>query len=122
MKLLLDQGIGRLTVVHLATAGILAEHVGDLGLDRASDTVILETARQMQAVVVTLDADFHQILAMTQALRPSVIRIRIEGLKSEEMAKLLSDVVAQTETELLDGAVISVTPLSIRARTLPIGG
>ena len=81
MKLLLDQGLPRSTVQHLAAAGIVAEHVGDLGLSRADDAVILETARRQQAVVVTLDADFHYLLATTRATAPSVIRLRVEGLK-----------------------------------------
>jgi predicted nuclease of predicted toxin-antitoxin system len=63
MKLLLDQGLPRSTVRHLAGMGIVAEHVGDLGMARAADAHILDAARARQAVVVTLDADFHAPLA-----------------------------------------------------------
>ena len=59
MKLLLDQGLPRSLVRHLAAAGIAAEHVGDLGMATAADAMILDAARQRQAVVVTLAADFH---------------------------------------------------------------
>ena len=59
MKLLLDQGLPRSSVRHLADMGIAAEHVGDLGMATATDADILEAARQRQAVVVTLDSDFH---------------------------------------------------------------
>jgi predicted nuclease of predicted toxin-antitoxin system len=82
MKLLLDQGLPRSTVEHLAGMGIAAEHVGDLGLATAADADILDVARRSQAVVVTLDADFHTLLATSHAAGPSVVRIRIEGLKS----------------------------------------
>ena len=58
MKLLLDQGLPRSTVKHLAAAGIVAEHVGDLGMATADDDAILDSARQRQAVVVTLIHDF----------------------------------------------------------------
>jgi predicted nuclease of predicted toxin-antitoxin system len=122
MKLLLDQGIGRLTINHLASASILAEHVGDLGLARSPDPEILKAARVRQSVVVTMDADFHQHLAITRANSPSVIRIRIESLKSAEIAKLLIDVISRFEAELVAGAVVSVTQTSIRAKKLPIGG
>ena|GEM_PF-3483996 len=80
MKLLLDQGLPRSTVTHLAAAGIAAEHVGNLGMASATDDAILGAARNRQCVVVTLDADFHQRLASSAATSPSVVRIR-RGLK-----------------------------------------
>jgi len=45
MKLLLDQGLPRSALRHLADMGIAAEHVGDLGMATATDAQILETAR-----------------------------------------------------------------------------
>jgi predicted nuclease of predicted toxin-antitoxin system len=92
MKLLLDQGLPRSTVTHLAANGIAAVHVGDVGMAAATDTAILESARQRQEVVVTLDAEFHQLLAMSHAKSPSVIRIRIEGLKGGALASVLNQV------------------------------
>jgi predicted nuclease of predicted toxin-antitoxin system len=121
MKFLLDQGLPRSTVQHLAAAGITAEHVGDLGLAKASDDVILEEGRKRDAVVVTLDADFHRLLAIEKANSPSVVRIRIEGLKGAELAALLQQVVNAAHAELTAGAVISVTASRIRIRQLPIG-
>ena len=83
MKFLLDQGLARSTVRHLATMGLAAEHVGDLGLAQASDERILEEGRARGAIVVTLDSDFHSLLAHSNATTPSVIRIRVEGLKGD---------------------------------------
>ncbi len=121
MKLLLDQGLPRSTAKHLAKAGIVAEHVGDLGMATASDNVILDAARQRQATVVTLDADFHQTLAATRATSPSVVRMRIEGLKGDQLAAILVKVIGTASTELAAGAVVSVSPARIRVRSLPIG-
>ena len=120
MKLLLDQGLPRSTVKHLTAAGIASEHVGDLGMATATDNVILDAARQHQAVLITLDADFHQLLAATRATTPSVVRIRIEGLKGDQLAAILMQVIATAATELVSGAVVSVTRHRIRVRTLPI--
>lgn len=58
MKLLLDQGLPRTTVLHLHNNGIEAAHVGDLGLATATDSRILDFGREQDVVVVTLDADF----------------------------------------------------------------
>jgi predicted nuclease of predicted toxin-antitoxin system len=121
MKLLLDQGLPRSTVKHLAAAGIAAEHVGDLDMAAANDAAILEIARQRQAVVVTLDADFHHLLAASSATSPSVVRIRIEELKGDQLAAILGQVIGIASAELDAGAVVSVTTNRIRVRTLPIG-
>ena len=79
MKLLLDQGLPRSTVNHLAATGIAAEHVGDLGLAGETDAAILSLAQQQQAVVVTLDADFHHLLAASGAQH----RLRSYGFGSK---------------------------------------
>lgn len=121
MKLLLDQGLPRSTILHLAGMGIAAEHVGELGMARAADADILNVARKRQAVVVTLDADFHALLATSRATNPSVVRIRIEGLKGEQTAALLGQVLAVAIAEIEAGAAVSVTARRIRVRLLPIG-
>ena len=121
MKLVLDQGLPRSTVQHLAARQIAAEHVGDLGLGAATDTEILATALRQNAVVVTLDSDFHHLLAASRASLPSVIRIRIEGLRGIQLATILVQVLTVASTELSAGAVVSVTTNRIRVRSLPIG-
>ncbi|HEY5315406.1 MAG TPA: DUF5615 family PIN-like protein [Pirellulales bacterium] len=121
MKLILDQGLPRSAVKHLAAAGIAAEHVGDLGLAGAADGTILALAQQQQAIVVTLDADFHHLLAASRASSPSVVRIRVEGLKGDQLAAILVQVIAIAGAELSSGAVISVTEGRIRVRSLPVG-
>lgn len=84
MKYLLDQGLPRSTIRYLWEMGIESEHVGGLGMAAASDSEILEEARSRVAVVVTLDADFHGLLALSGASLPSVVRIRIEGMKANK--------------------------------------
>jgi predicted nuclease of predicted toxin-antitoxin system len=91
MRLLLDQGLPHSAVLHLKNADIEVAHVGDRGLATASDSKILDFGRQEGRIVVTLDADFHALLALSGATGPSVIRIRIEGLRAESLATLLVD-------------------------------
>ena len=70
-------------------------HVGEMGMASANDQMILDTARESQTVVVTLDADFHYLLAASQATSPSVVRIRTEGLKGNQLAAILVQVIAK---------------------------
>jgi predicted nuclease of predicted toxin-antitoxin system len=120
MKFLLDQGLPRSTLTYLSGRGIAASHVGDLGMATATDDAILDFAVQTDAVIVTLDADFHSILAKSGAHSPSVIRIRIQGLKGARTADFIAAAIASVGQELQAGAVVSVTKRSIRVRSLPI--
>lgn len=118
--LLLDQGLPRSTRLYLQESGIEAEHAGDIGLATADDATLLRRAREQGQVIVTLDADFHRQLALAEASGPSVIRVRIEGLRAEELAKLLLRVVHECREDLKRGALVTVTESGLRLRRLPL--
>jgi predicted nuclease of predicted toxin-antitoxin system len=120
MKLLLDQGTPRSAVSFLRDAGFDAVHTGEIGMAESADEEILIRAFAENRVVVTLDADFHAHLALSQAVKPSVIRIRIEGLRAEEFSGLLQKVIRHCEEDLNTGAMVSVNDFQIRIRRLPI--
>ncbi len=119
-RLLLDQGLPRSTPALLAQAGWDVTHVSDIGMSRADDIDILQRARAEQRVCVTLDADFHAILATSGEPGPSVIRVRKEGLDAGALAALLQAVWPGIEKALTAGAMVTVTDRSIRVRRLPI--
>jgi predicted nuclease of predicted toxin-antitoxin system len=120
MKLLLDQGTPRSAATILRRAGFDAVHTGEIGMAAAEDAEIIHRAVLEDRAVVTLDADFHSHLALTQAVKPSVIRIRIEGLRAEDFSELLQQVLNQCAEDLKAGAMISVNDIQIRVRRLPI--
>jgi predicted nuclease of predicted toxin-antitoxin system len=120
MRLLLDQGLPRSTVLYLQNYGIEAVHVGEQGLATASDSTILNFGQQQGMVVVTLDADFHTLLALSGLTGPSVVRIRIESLRGEALAKLIVGVLRVCNDDLVKGAMVSVTENGIRIRRLPV--
>lgn len=120
MRLLLDQGLPRSSVYHLRRVGIEAAHVGELGLAAASDSAILDVARQEQRIIVTLDADFHALLALSGAVGPSVIRVRLEGPRAEPLTHVLVDVLSLCKDDLEHGAMVSVTENGVRVRRLPL--
>ena len=120
MRLLLDQGLPRLAAQALRDAGVDAVHAGTCNLGRASDSEILAWARQNQRIIVTLDADFHALLALSGAAGPSVIRLRIEGLRAAPLAKLVQTILDRCRDDLAKGALVSVTEDHIRIHHLPI--
>jgi predicted nuclease of predicted toxin-antitoxin system len=120
MKLLLDQGTPRSAASILRDAGFDAIHTGEIGLAEAEDAEIIHKATLEDRIVVTLDADFHALLALSQAQKPSVIRIRVEGLRAEDFSLLVQYVLSQCEDDLEAGAMISVNQFQIRVRRLPV--
>lgn len=121
IKILLDQGLPRSAAELLRQQGWDALHVGDVGLAAASDQTILKHAELQGSTVVTLDADFHALLAVSGASEPSVVRLRIEGLRGNELAALLVRVWDRAGGALTRGAIATVTRASIRIKELPIG-
>lgn len=79
VRFILDQGVPRDAASSLRGLEIESMHVGEIGMSKATDDEILAWALQRDAVVVTLDADFHAILAVSGASRPSVVRFRLQG-------------------------------------------
>lgn len=118
--ILLDQGLPRSTATLLRGAGWDINHVGELGMSRARDEEILRYARREGCAIVTLDTDFHAIVAVENASGPTVIRIRIEGLNGQAMTNLLTSMWPRIEEHVARGAMITVTPHAIRIRHLPL--
>ena len=71
-------------------------------------------------VLTNGDADFHALLALAMAAEPSIIRIRIEGLRAEALAELLMRVLADWRNELLTGVAMTIQPSRIRIHRLPL--
>ena len=118
MKLLLDQGLPITSATILRNVGWDFVHTSEVNLSTAKDREILTIAKQQGRIVVTLDSDFHALLVLQGATMPSVVRVRIEGLRSNEMAKLLLQVLPTIKDKLLAGAMVTITPRSVRVRNL----
>jgi predicted nuclease of predicted toxin-antitoxin system len=120
MKLLLDQGLPRSAAALLRAAGHEVDHVGDVGLARAKDAEILERALASGSVVVTLDADFHELLARGAAVAPSVIRLRVQGLSAAALCGVVLAVITSCADPIARGAAVTANEHKARVRLLPI--
>jgi predicted nuclease of predicted toxin-antitoxin system len=120
IKVLLDQGLPRTAASLLREIGWDVQHVSERGMSQAEDVAIIAMALEEQRIVVTLDADFHALLAVSGAKGPSVVRIRSEGLKAAQIAALLQRVFDAAGTALGHGAMVTVLDGKIRIKHLPI--
>lgn len=119
MKILLDAGVPRRTGELLTQLGHDVVHANEVQLG-APDTYLVDWAIREERIIVTLDADFHAILAERKAEAPSVIRLRIEILRHEEAARLIRLIVERFPDELKKGAAISANRTKVRVRQLPL--
>lgn len=95
-------------------------HVADANMSYSTDREIIQFALKEQRICVTLDSDFHSILALDNLDKPSVIRIRQEGLKAKDLAQLLSKIWPAVAAHVQSGAMVSVDEKQLRIRKLPV--
>ena len=90
-------------------------------MSRASDEEIIAWSLERTATVVTLDADFHAILAVSGAAGPSVIRIRRQGLDAFAVVELIKTVLVDYELDMLRGSLVTIKLNKTTCHKLPIG-
>jgi predicted nuclease of predicted toxin-antitoxin system len=120
MKILLDEGLPMRAAELLRERGIAAVHVTEIADASTEDIVILEDARTTGRIVVTLDTDFHALLALHGWSAPSVIRIRRQGLSAEDVRDLVIHLLSDHEPALLSGVALSVRAHLVGIRRLPL--
>jgi predicted nuclease of predicted toxin-antitoxin system len=120
IKLLIDMNLSIEWVEVLAKAGFPAVHWTTVGHFCAADAIIMEWARVNGYVVFTHDLDFGNLLAMTQAVGPSVLQIRSRNVLPEQIGTLIISALQQYHIDLANGALVTVDPKKSRVRVLPI--
>jgi len=121
MRLFLDQGVPRDAAARLRDLGYECIHAGEIGMGKSADDEILARSLERNAIVVTLDADFHTMLAVSRASRPSVIRLRMQGLGAWQVVDLVQSVLAGFGDDLQRGSLVTVKAHKITCHRLPIG-
>ncbi len=120
MRFLADAGISPRTAEYLRRAGHDAVHVRDLGMQRATDQVLVERAKQEERILLTFDLDFGEILALGVIVRPSVMIFRLTDERADAVNRRIERVLAEQGEALGSGALILVEDARYRIRRLPI--
>ncbi len=108
MRLLFDHNLSPRLVPRLSDAYLQAEHVYLIGLDKASDEIVWQYARDNGYTIVTRDVDFSE-LSVLRGFPPKLIWIRRGNCSTHEIEELLRSHREVVETFGLDPATSILT-------------
>lgn len=118
MRLLADLHIAPRTVEFLRTLGHDVVQVTDLLPANASDKEIVERAAQERRTILTQDLDFSSIIALSGRRTPSLLFLRLSSSKIEMVNAVLQRTLPVLESDLEQGAIITVEDQRTRLRRL----
>jgi len=120
MKLIVDMNLSPRWVGLLAGSGVQAIHWSMIGRSDAPDSEIMAYATANNYVVLTHDLDFSAILAATHGEKPSVVQIRADDVSPDVIGLRVIAALRQMESDLEEGALLTVDPNRTRLRLLPL--
>ncbi len=121
MKFLVDNNLSPLLAKGLNTNGHDAIHLRDLGLQAATDEVVLARAALEGRVLISADTDFGSLLARSGSASPSVLLIRrLAGRRAAEQLAIIEANLDQTADDLNAGAIVVLSDEWVRIRRLPL--
>lgn len=113
MKVLLDSCVWAGVRDALVAAGYNVVWTGDWLAD-PGDEEILALAHEESRVLVTLDKDFGRLLFLQG--RPHAGVVRLVGLSTRQQVQVCLQVLAQHQSELAKGAIITAESDRVRIR------
>lgn len=120
MRFLLDECLSTRLAPLLRDAGHDCVHVQERELLGAPDEAVMAAAVAESRVLVSMDTDFGESLATSNASLPSVVLFRRAGRKAEDQAAVLLLNLADIADDLDAGAIAVIMSSQIRLRRLPL--
>lgn len=82
---------------------------------------VLQRAAESRRILVSADTDFGTLLALSRALKPSVVLLRRSGgRRSAQIADVLIANLPHLHEDLDAGAVVVIRDDNVRIRRLPL--
>lgn len=118
MKLFADESVDRQIVARLREEGHGVGYVAETA-PGSSDERVLDQANSEQAVLLTADKDFGELVFRQRQIAHGVILVRLAGVPPESKADIVALEIARHSSELVQAfSVISPTATRIR-RPIP---
>jgi predicted nuclease of predicted toxin-antitoxin system len=86
MNLVADEGVDRQIVEQLRSVGHDVVYVAELA-PSTSDDAVLQQANDRQAILITIDKDFGELVFRLNRVAAGVVLIRLEGLTTATKAR-----------------------------------
>lgn len=115
MNLLADENIHLLIIERLRADGHLIMCMADIA-PGDPDTGVLAIAEQHNAVILTEDKDFGDLVIRDQMPALGVILVRLDGFPPSERAKMIARVIREHESELPNAFTV-IKPRTVRIRS-----
>ena len=114
MKFLADESVDRQIVERLRQDGHEVLYVAETS-PSISDDAVLEQANALQAVLITADKDFGELVYRQGRSHAGVVLIRLAGISLEAKAGLVSAAIRDRAVEMADSFSV-VTSATVRIR------
>lgn len=114
MNILADENIALSIVIRLRADGHSVARMAEIA-QGDPDTSVLNIANQQNAVILTEDKDFGELVIQHRMQAIGIILIRLDGFSLMERAEIIARVVREHEREL-PGAFTVIKPRTVRIR------
>lgn len=120
IKFIADIHISPVTIEDLQRSGYNIQRVTEFLPPNAVDEEIINLSIQQDAIIITQDLDFSNLIVQHGLTKPSVISLRIEKPTPQKVTEILMNLLPRIKEELLKGCIISVDDNQFHIRQLPV--
>lgn len=120
MNLLADEGVDRPIVEHLRREEHHVLYIAEMS-PGISDDVILAQANAENALLLTLDKDFGELVFRQGLVHAGVILLRLAGLQPVTKARIVVTVLRERGIEMVNAFSV-IAPGSVRIRKRRVNG
>ncbi len=114
MNLVADEGVDRAVVERLRLDGHEVVYVAELS-PSVADEEVLQRANTLDAVLLTADKDFGELVFRQGLVHSGVVLLRLAGLANATKAEIVAEVCRDRTADLV-GAFSVVAPGQVRIR------